>query len=152
MTVQPEQPQVPTNRSMPTCTVIPELAYPNVCEAVDWLCRVFGFSERLRINNHRAQLVFGEGCVIVTAQPLEQQPKPSERENRHSVMVRVDDVDRHYAWARQYGARIVHPPTDYAYGERQYTAEDLHGRRWTFSQTIADVDPKAWGGILIEPT
>jgi uncharacterized glyoxalase superfamily protein PhnB len=152
MTVQPEQPQVPTNRSMPACTVIPGLAYANVREAVDWLCRVFGFSERLRIGDHRAQLVFGKGCVIVTAQPLDQGLKPSEKENRHSVMVRVDDIDRHYAWARQCSGRIVYPPTDYAYGERQYTAEDLQGRCWTFSQTIADVDPRAWGGILIEPT
>jgi len=65
-------------------------------------------------------------------------------------MVRVADVDSHYERAKQCGARIVHPPTDYHYGERQYMAEDLDGHRWTFSQTIADVDPKAWGGILIE--
>ena len=31
-------------------------------------------------------------------------------------------------------------------GERGYTAEDLGGHRWTFSQSIADVAPESWGG------
>ncbi len=147
------------NRSMPSSVIIPELAYADVREAVEWLCRSFGFSERLRIGNHRAQLSFGEGSVIVTAQRVGQGPGLSEvADSRlspeggssYSVLARVADVDSHYERAKQCGARIVHPPTDYPYGERQYTAEDLDGRRWTFSQTIADVDPKAWGGILIE--
>jgi uncharacterized glyoxalase superfamily protein PhnB len=37
------------NRSMPRCTVIPELASPDVGEAIDWLCNAFGFTLRLRI-------------------------------------------------------------------------------------------------------
>jgi len=41
------------------------------------------------------------------------------------------------------------PPTDYPYGERQYSAEDLGGHRWTFSQSIADVDPASWGATNI---
>lgn len=134
----------PHNRSMPTAVVIPELAYPDVREAVAWLCRVFGFSERLQIGNHRAQLSFGEGAVIVTAVTAESD------DLAHAVMVRVADVDSHYNHARQQGAQIGQPPTDYPYGERQYTAVDLVGRRWTFSQTIADVDPAAWGGQLKE--
>lgn len=131
------------NRSMPTAVVIPELAYPDVREAVAWLGRVFGFSERLQIGSHRAQLVFGDGAVIVTAASAESVAFS------HAVMVRVADVDSHYEHARQQGAQIGQPPTDYPYGERQYTAVDLHGRRWTFSQTIADVDPATWGGQLI---
>jgi uncharacterized glyoxalase superfamily protein PhnB len=63
-------------------------------------------------------------------------------------MVRVEDADRHCERAQQNGARILRPPTDYPFGERQYTAEDLGGHRWTFSQTIADVDPEEWGGTV----
>lgn len=37
------------NRSMPPSVVIPELPYRNVRDAVEWLCRVFRFVERLRI-------------------------------------------------------------------------------------------------------
>lgn len=54
------------NRSVPSSSVIPVLAYSDVAEAADWLCNAFGFRERLRIGTHRAQLVFGDGAVIVT--------------------------------------------------------------------------------------
>jgi uncharacterized glyoxalase superfamily protein PhnB len=64
--------------------------------------------------------------------------------------VRVADVDWHYEQARQRGVRILRPPADYPYGERQYTAEDLGGHRWTFSQSIADVAPEDWGGTPVE--
>jgi uncharacterized glyoxalase superfamily protein PhnB len=128
------------NRSMPRASVIPTLGYEDVGEAVDWLCRAFGFTERLRIGDHRSQLVYGEGAVVVT----ERGAAPSQ------VMVRVDDADAHHEQAARHGARIVSPPTDYPYGERQYTAEDPAGHHWTFSQTIADVDPAEWGGAAVD--
>ena len=130
-----------TNRSMPPAVVIPELPYPDVREATDWLCRTFGFNERLRIGNHRAQLSFGEGSLVVTQ-------RSNGSDASFSVMVRVDEIDSHYERVKQAGAQILSPPADYPYGERQYTVQDPGGHRWTFSQTIADVDPKTWGGIL----
>jgi uncharacterized glyoxalase superfamily protein PhnB len=141
---------------MPPGVIIPELAYVDVREAAAWLCRAFGFEERLRIGNHRAQLAFGEGSMIVTAQGAAPGASPDEAAasrsmptgvTSHSVMVRVADVEGHYEQARQAGARIISPPADYPFGERQYTAEDLGGHRWTFSQTMADVDPESWGGM-----
>jgi uncharacterized glyoxalase superfamily protein PhnB len=41
---------------------------------------------------------------------------------------------------------VIQAPKDYPYGERQYTAEDLGGHHWTFSQSIADLAPEDWGG------
>jgi ribosomal-protein-serine acetyltransferase len=67
-------------------------------------------------------------------------------------MVRVEDIEAHYARAKQAGAEILHPPADYPYGERQYTARDPGGHVWVFSQSIADVDPGSWGGTLFEST
>jgi uncharacterized glyoxalase superfamily protein PhnB len=135
------------NRSVPSATVIPVLAYADVTEAADWLCAAFGFSVRLRIADHRAQLEYGDGAVIAT----EGGGTGGDREavETHSVLVRVEDADLHHEQALRHGARIVSPPTDYPYGERQYTAEDLGGHRWTFSQSIADVDPASWGGVLV---
>jgi uncharacterized glyoxalase superfamily protein PhnB len=134
-----------SNRSMPAGVMIPELAYPDVREAAEWLCRAFGFVERLRIGTHRAQLLLGAASMIVT-----RQSDPSWETGRdHAVMVRVADVDGHYERAKAAGGRILSPPTDYPYGERQYTVDDLGGHRWTFSQTIADVDPSEWGGTLV---
>ncbi len=65
-------------------------------------------------------------------------------------MVRVDNVDRHFAHARNAGARVLGAPVTYPYGERQYAAQDLVGHRWVFSQTVADVDPNEWGGVLVK--
>ena len=125
------------NRSMPPSSVIPVLAYPDVAEAVEWLFATFGFEERWRVGNHRAQLWVGDGAIAVTG-------GGTEDGSASSVMVRVDDVDAHHARAVERGARAS-TPEDYPYGERQYTVEDVGGHRWTFSQTIADVAPEDWG-------
>ena len=132
-----------TNRSVPEATIIPVLAYPDVLEATDWLCNAFGFSVRLRIADHRAQLVYGDGALVVTGGGTGDAAS-------HSVLVRVEDADAHHEQAAAAGARILNPPTDYPYGERQYNAEDLAGHRWTFSQSIADVDPTEWGGTPVD--
>ena len=65
-------------------------------------------------------------------------------------MVRVEDVDRHYEHAKQRGAHILQPPTTHPFGERQYTAEDPEGHRWTFSQSVADVEPEEWGAKVVK--
>lgn len=134
------------NRSIPASTVIPVLVYPDVREAVAWLSGAFGFTERVRIGeNHRAQLRIGDGDLIVADVHGDRRP-PRPGEITHSVTVRVTDARAHCEQARQQGARIVMEPTDFEYGERQYTAEDPAGHQWTFSQTLADVAPEEWGG------
>jgi uncharacterized glyoxalase superfamily protein PhnB len=131
-----------SNRSAPPCTVIPVLSYPDVNAAADWLCNAFGFTVRLRIGNHRIQLWAGDGCLIVAEGKV-----PADM--AHLVMVRVPDAKSHCERAEQQGARILTPPTDHAYGERQYNAQDFAGHRWTFTQTIADVAPEQWGGTPV---
>jgi uncharacterized glyoxalase superfamily protein PhnB len=148
-----------SNRSVPNATVIPVLVYEDVQEAVEWLCDTFGFTERLRIGNHRAQLCLGDGAIVVTERRITQvhgssdavilRP-PRRGEVSHVVMVRVEDVDSHYQHARRTGARIIEPPNSQPYGERQYAAEDLAGHRWTFTQSIADVAPEEWGGESVQ--
>jgi uncharacterized glyoxalase superfamily protein PhnB len=139
------------NRSIPSAVVIPVLIYPDVREAVAWLSKAFGFVERLQIGeSHRSQLSVGAGAVIVGDVRNERRP-PRAGEVTHSVIVRVEEVDAHCANARVHGARILMEPTDFEYGERQYTAEDPAGHQWTFSETLDDVAPDAWGGILVTP-
>ena len=132
------------NRSMPPGQMIPELTYPDISAAAQWLSYAFGFSERLRIANHRIQLTFGSGAVILVNGTVQ----PSDCSS-HSIMVRVDDVDRHFTHAQKAGVKVMGAPTTYPYGERQYAAQDLVGHRWVFSQTVADVDPNEWGGVLV---
>jgi uncharacterized glyoxalase superfamily protein PhnB len=139
------------NRSIPQSTVIPVLIYPDVRAAVDWLSQAFGFEERVRIGeDHRSQLSVGDGAVIIGDVRGERRP-PRPDEVTHSVMVRVDDVRGHYERSKEHGAHIVAEPTDFEFGERQYTVEDLAGHQWTFSETMADVAPEDWGGTLLAP-
>jgi uncharacterized glyoxalase superfamily protein PhnB len=134
------------NRSIPSSTVIPVLVYPDVREAVEWLQAAFGFAERVRIGeNHRSQLSFGDGALIVGDVRGDRRP-PRPDEETHSVVVRVDDARAHCEHARAHGARILMEPTDFEYGERQYAAEDHAGHRWIFSETLRDVAPEEWGG------
>ena len=138
-----------SNRSIPVSTVVPVLTYPDVREAVAWLSAAFGFAERVRIGeNHRAQLRFGEGAVIVADVRGDRRP-PRPAEATHSVLVRVEDARAHCERARAHGARILMEPTDFEYGERQYGAEDPAGHQWTFSQTLADVAPEEWGAETV---
>jgi uncharacterized glyoxalase superfamily protein PhnB len=142
---------VQTNRSIPRSAVIPVLIYPDVRQAVAWLTDAFGFAERVRIGeNHRSQLSFGDGAVIVGDVRHDRRP-PRPGEVTHSVVVRVDAVDVHCERAREQGATILMEPTDFEYGERQYTAEDPAGHQWTFSETLRDVAPEEWGGIEVAP-
>ncbi len=137
------------NRSIPHATVIPVLIYPDVRDACDWLEKAFGFAERVRIGeDHRSQLSYGEGAVIVGDVRGDRRP-PRAGEVTHSVMVRVEDAHAHCEHARAHGALIVDEPRDFEYGERQYTAEDPAGHQWTFSQTLTDVAPEQWGGISV---
>jgi len=130
------------NRSMPKARVIPELEYADVEAASAWLCDAFGFALRISMGSHRAQLnVADDGAIVIIERTTGGKKFPS-----HSLMIRVEDADAHAKHAAKKGAKIVRPAMDYPYGERQYTAEDFAGNRWTFSQTIADVAPESWGG------
>ena len=57
--------QMRFNRSVPPCTVIPVLIYPDPGAAADWLSQAFGFTVRLRIANHRIQMKAGDGCFTI---------------------------------------------------------------------------------------
>lgn len=144
------------NRTMQACSVIPELVYDDVAEAIDWLTLAFGFKERWRADGHRAQMRVGDGAVVLTeartGHRWRDQPDaielrvPRPDEFSQAVLVRIEDVDTHHAQAQAAGARILHEPTDYPYGERQYSVMDLAGHRWCFTQSIADLAPEDWGG------
>ena len=62
-----------------------------------------------------------------------------------NLTVFVEDVDAHYARAKEAGARIVEELRETEYGERQYGAEDLDGHLWLFSRHARDVSPEEWG-------
>ncbi len=140
------------NRSIPATTVIPVLTYPDVRAAVAWLEDAFGFAERVRIGeDHRAQLSFGDGGLIVADTGGARTP-PDPAAVTHSVMVRVPDARAIYERAREHDAQIASEPTDFPYGERQFSVTDPWGHHWIFSETIADTAPEDWGGSTVAPS
>ena len=135
------------NRSAPNAAVIPVLYYPDVRGAVEWLTTALPFTERLRIGDHRCQLVHGNGAVVVA--------EPGGHANAvhsagaHSVMLRVTGIDALFLRATAAGARVLAEPADHMYGERQCSFLDPWGHPWTLTETIFDSNPADWGGELL---
>jgi uncharacterized glyoxalase superfamily protein PhnB len=133
------------NRSAPSATVVPVVIYEDVEEALNWLCATFGFSERLRVARpgspiSHAQLSVDEGAIMLGRAGGPYAAPTPDRISQY-VHVTVDDIDNHYERTKGLGARILQPPNDMPFGERQYTAQDLGGHWWTFSQHTACSGP-----------
>src|SRR6516162_11933097 len=129
------------NRSVPPATVVPVLSYPDVRAAVAWLRAAFGFAERTRIgDSHRAQMSIGADGAVIVAERRDE--KPHADGVTHLIRVRVEDLSAQFERARTHGARVLEPPTDREYGERDCTVEDVAGHRWQFAETVRDVAPE----------
>lgn len=128
------------------------LYYENAADAIDWLCRAFGFEVRLKVEGEggrieHSELVFGEGMVMVGEAtkrercPYRRSPREVGGANTQNMMVYVDDVEAHCARARQAGATIVQEPETHDYGEeywtdRGYECRDPEGHHWWFYQRL----------------
>ena len=139
------------NRSSPTATVVPILVYEDVGKALEFLTRAFGFKERLRAEyggsiNH-AQMDIGDGSIIIGKQggPFKVPAGDTVSQYAH---INVDNVDQHFVKAKAAGAVILKEPQEMPFGVRQYTAKDIGGHWWTFSQNVRDVDPSEWGAKI----
>jgi hypothetical protein len=47
--------------------------------------------------------------------------------------------------------RVLHPPMDRPYGERDFLVEDLAGHQWEFCETLRDVAPEEYGCETVSP-
>ena len=140
------------NRSAPTAGVVPILVYEDVGKALEFLSRAFGFTERLRAewggSISHAQMDIGDGSIMMGKQGGPFVAPAGETVSQYAH-VQVDNVDEHCAKAKTEGATILKEPQDMPFGVRQYTAKDIGGHWWTFSQNIRDVDPADWGAKVV---
>jgi uncharacterized glyoxalase superfamily protein PhnB len=142
-----------SNRSAPHARVVPVLTVADVRAAVAWYQRVLGFVEHVQIGDgHRAQLGLPDGpaaeLIVAEVRPGRRAPTALRS---HQIMLKVADAAEVAARAEAAGAAIVHPVTDYEYGERQATLDDPFGHQWTLTETRADVAPETWGGQTVVP-
>jgi uncharacterized glyoxalase superfamily protein PhnB len=138
-------------------TVVPFIAYEDAAAAIDWLTRAFGFreNEQARMTGDdgtigHAELDVGDGSVVYLATPSPHYEGP-KRHRAHCAaaaswqdnpwvidgyLVQVDDVDAHHARAVAAGATVLRPPENVAaVGLRLWSAEDVEGHRWMFTQS-----------------
>jgi uncharacterized glyoxalase superfamily protein PhnB len=144
-----------TNRSVPTDTLLPHVAYSDVAQAADWLANAFGFAEHYRYGApdeiSGAQVHLGNAYLMLHCAG-EDSATPAQCGRRTQMLtVFVDDVDAHFARAKSAGARITEQLHETCYGERQYGVEDFEGHRWLFSQHVRDLSPEEWGATVESP-
>ena len=131
--------------------VIPMIAYEDGPKAMDWLSTAFGFKERMRMVTPEGRLSHGEmeageGLIMLATPSPDYEAPKKHREGCEQaakwssvpyivdgVLVYVDDVEAHYAKAKQLGATILTDVEADQYGKR-YRAEDPEGHRWMFMQ------------------
>lgn len=139
-----------TNRSVLANILLSHVIYQDLPGAIDWLTRVFGFTEHYRYGEpvSGAQLLLGDACIMV------RQAKPGQKSpaqlgyGTQSLTVFLEDVDAHYDRVKASGAKIVEELHETEYGERQYAVEDLDGHHWLFSRHARDVSPEQWGAKI----
>lgn len=134
------------------------LFYSDPRQAIDWLCRAFGFEVRLLVEGENgrvehSELEFGEGLIMVAgtdASPAKQgqawrqrlaSPQQLGGRFTQNLALHVDDADAHCARARTAGAEICYEPTTTDYGadhwaDRSYAAFDPEGHMWWFMQRV----------------
>ena len=133
--------------------------YDDPRAGIDWLCKAFGFEVRFLVEGPdgslmHSELVYGDGVVMVAgsgSRPFFRSPGQAGGGNTQSLMVMVDDVDAHYARAKEHGAEIFQEPMVSDYGEaywtdRSYGAIDPGGHHFWFVQRIKTGNP-CWSQV-----
>ena len=122
---------------------IPLLVYADIEAGQRFLVDVFGFEQGRLDRDGDGNVVHAEvhtrsGAIWlhrVTAEHEMTSPRTLPASSG-GLVVHVDDVDAHFAHAKQGGARIDSEPRDQEYGQREYGARDLEGHRWWFATPL----------------
>lgn len=132
--------------------IYPRLAYQDPTKAVAWLSRAFGLRERegarLPTEDGKISLTemeLGTGLVMIGTAGAHDLESPATLGGRTQMVIAyVDNVDAHYARAKEADARIVMELRDQPWGDRRYEALDVEGHRWYFAEHVRDVPADEW--------
>lgn len=124
--------------------IIPYLYYDDAGPAIEFMEKAFGFQIATAFRNPtddkvlHAQVRTGSGVIFVGPgmKPFGTQGTPDPAFVSAMTYVYVDDVDAHYARAKAAGAEIQAELHIHVGDNRQYTASDPGGQRWTFAQPV----------------
>jgi uncharacterized glyoxalase superfamily protein PhnB len=133
-----------------TPAMYPRLTYADEVAALEYLTRVFQFTERREARmgsgddeeGMLAWLEFGDGVVMIgrattAARNVHHLYSPGDV-GHATVMINVavNDINTHYEHALAEGATITMPIEDAFYGFRRYEADDLEGHHWHFTEPL----------------
>ncbi len=122
-------------------TAIPGVHYRNAPEAIEWLCRVFGFEKHAVVEGPgntimHAELTLGGGMIMLGSvnekAPGRRMKLPGELGGAQTrgVSLIVDDADAVYARAKAGGAQIVEEIENKPFGGRGFACLDPEGHLW----------------------
>jgi len=122
-------------------TAIPGMQYRHAPDAIEWLCRVFGFEKHAVYPGPdntimHAELTLGGGMIMLgsvnehAAKRNMKLPAELGGAQTHGVSLIVKDADAIYARATAAGAEIVEPIEDKPYGGRGFACLDPEGHTW----------------------
>ena len=124
--------------------MVPYRYYPDATEAVEFLTRVFGFTEHIAVRGEdnavwTAQLRVGTAGLVMIGPAMSEfgtvaVDDPSVSVERIHVL--VDDLDAHYAQSVAEGASIHTEPQEHG-PVRIYIATDCGGHQWIFAEPVA---------------
>lgn len=131
------------NTPLTAPSIIPILVYEDIEAGHDYLVETFGFTSGGLHRTNEGTIVHGEirlGDAVVwlhRAAVESEMASPKGSAMAHGGLeVIVPDVDAHYARSVAAGAHIDRPPTDQAYGLREYGTRDPENHRWWFSTPL----------------
>jgi PhnB protein len=130
-------------------TVTPYLAVEDAAAAIDYYKKVFGATERVRMDAPdgkigHAELEIGDSLVMLAdALPQFSTRPPTEvGATTASIFLYVEDVDAVVKGAVDAGATVVMEVADQFWGDRFGTVQDPFGHQWSVATHVEDVPPE----------
>jgi len=132
--------------------IIPSARYRDAHAAIEWLCRVFGFTKQAVYDGldntvAHAQLTLGGGMFMLGSESnggdsASRMTTLAETGGRETIglCVVVADCEAAFARALAAGAEIVQPLQSPEYGGQAFACRDLEGHIWW----VGSYNP--WGG------
>jgi len=122
--------------------IIPYLYYEDAGPAIEFMERAFGFEIVFVFHSPsdgrvlHCTLRTGSGDIFVGPgmKPFGTHGTPDPDFVTSMTYVYVDDIEAHHARAKAAGAQIREELHEHVGGNRQYTASDPGGQRWTFAE------------------
>lgn len=121
--------------------VVPYLLYEDAGAAMDWLVRVFGFTERARVQHsdgtvRHGELLTGNGGVIMLGSPGGGFRGPAKLgEVTQLQCITITDLAAHRERVQAAGAEVSEVSMR-ANRAQSYTVDDPEGHRWYFSEPL----------------